>query len=286
MATGDFTTTPSNASDALFRAWGLAIETALTVSGGLIKTADTGQIDWDTVLAPTVVSTKKGYIILRFDDALQASAPVFIRMDFGSYTSSASNPAIWITVGTGSDGAGNITGVCFAETTMGGTAAASAISYYSVSTNRFLLFLWVGVTMTNIISLERSRNSAGTETSEAVMLIRYSKALGAWKNRYVLLSGVATIDYDGVSVSAPSSGNGISSPDINAYPIRFFKPNETCPSINILGYVSGDFTVNATYTITVWDGISRVYRSPTTLAYPTLIATIGANSIYPLMLME
>lgn len=97
-------------TDAKFRTWGLAMSTALQATP-LVKTSDTGQINWTTVTKPVAINTKAGYEIYRFSDTLQATKPVFLRVDYGSMNVTSGNgPGTWLTVGTGSDGAGTITG--------------------------------------------------------------------------------------------------------------------------------------------------------------------------------
>lgn len=93
-------------SDAAFRSWGQTIANAI-VAAGLVKTTDTGQIDWGTVTKP-IANTAGGYEIYRFDDALQATRPIFIKFEFGT-GGSVNNPQMWVTAGTATDGAGNIT---------------------------------------------------------------------------------------------------------------------------------------------------------------------------------
>lgn len=103
-------------TDAKFRAWTLAVSTAIQACG-LTKTSDTGQIDHATVSRPTAANTKAGYEIYRFNDSLQATKPIFIRIDYGSAgQASGQNPSTWLTVGTATDGAGNISGVGMAVT--------------------------------------------------------------------------------------------------------------------------------------------------------------------------
>lgn len=97
-----------NQNDADFRLWGGGISAAIAAVG-LVKTADTGQIDWATVVNPSTVNQKRGYEIWRFADALQATHPVFIRLDYGSGPTASANPQIWYTVGTATNGAGTIT---------------------------------------------------------------------------------------------------------------------------------------------------------------------------------
>lgn len=97
-----------NTSDATFRAWGSDISARLAVAG-LVQTADTGQINWTTVARPAA-SAYGGYEIWAFDDALQGSAPVFIKIEYGSSNNQAT-PAIRVTVSSGTNGAGTPTGL-------------------------------------------------------------------------------------------------------------------------------------------------------------------------------
>lgn len=99
---------PTNNTDANFRLWGGGISAALATVG-LVKTADSGQIDWTTVVKPTAAGQSRGYEIWRFDDALQATQPVFIRLDYGSGSVSANNPGLYVALGTATDGAGLLT---------------------------------------------------------------------------------------------------------------------------------------------------------------------------------
>lgn len=95
-------------TDANFRSWGSGISAAIAAVG-LIQTADTAQINWTTVLAPSTTNQKRGYEMWRFNDGLQATRPIFIRLDYGSGPNIQYNPQIWLTVGTATDGAGNVT---------------------------------------------------------------------------------------------------------------------------------------------------------------------------------
>jgi hypothetical protein len=106
-----FVDVSSFTTDAKFRTWGLAMSTAMQAAG-FVKTADTGQINWVTVTKPVATNTQAGYEIYRFDDDLQATAPIFFRVGYGSGgTASGNSPATWITIGTATDGAGTISGI-------------------------------------------------------------------------------------------------------------------------------------------------------------------------------
>src|SRR5688572_17990860 len=104
MAKKAWTFDTTHSSAATFAVWGKALSDALTEKG-LPKTADTGQINW---LSPPAYNgtggTAMGYENRRFDDALQATAPIFIKIEYGTGASSTNKaPGIWVTVGTGSD---------------------------------------------------------------------------------------------------------------------------------------------------------------------------------------
>ena len=112
MATSVQSTTWRNTTSEEFRRWGKAISDGVRAVG-LVQTADTGQINWATVAAPTsgsAVGTVQGHEIWQFDDALQATAPIFVKIEYGARVATAF-PEMWVTLGCGSDGAGNVTGI-------------------------------------------------------------------------------------------------------------------------------------------------------------------------------
>jgi hypothetical protein len=84
---------------------------------GLVQTADTGQINWTTVLRPAI-NTYAGYEIWRFSDS-----SLFMKWEYGT-GGNATNIAIRVQVGTGSNGSGTLTGATSSATIIGGIAAA------------------------------------------------------------------------------------------------------------------------------------------------------------------
>ena len=126
MATSSFSTRLRQDTDALFREWGAEFSAALAAIG-LVQTADTGQINWTTVTR-AAANSNAGYEIWRFNDALQGTAPIYIRFDYGSNSVQAA-PRIQVTVGTGSNGTGTITGT--ALTTARSMLGANGNTYNS-----------------------------------------------------------------------------------------------------------------------------------------------------------
>lgn len=159
-------------TDAEFRADTLAIHNALKAAGGLVQTADTGQTDH-------TANTRAagGYNVYRFDDADQASYPLYLRID---WTPTATvRPGFQFTLGTGSNGSGTITGVIRSATTIAGGSSGSAGSqaadhFVSVGPG----YVWVvlgarsGVSpnqVTCIMIIERSTDEDGvTHPDEGV----------------------------------------------------------------------------------------------------------------------
>lgn len=95
-------------TDAGFRAWGSMFAKGLK-EVGLVQTADTGQINWETVETPGENNTDAGYEVWRFNDALQETQPIYLKIIYGRALS-ASRLRLAFQVGTGSDGAGNLEG--------------------------------------------------------------------------------------------------------------------------------------------------------------------------------
>jgi hypothetical protein len=94
-------------TNAHFQAWVTEVVTALFTTLGVTQTADTGQINPATATIPAATGSA-GYVIGRFNDALQSTAPIFFKLEFGAGPNT-NDPAMYLTVGTGSNGSGTIT---------------------------------------------------------------------------------------------------------------------------------------------------------------------------------
>lgn len=179
MAVASFTAKAASSTDALLRDWGSKLSAAIQ-SVGLVKTADTGQIDWNTVVNG---STIRGYEIFRFNDTLQATAPIFLKLEYGGNNA---NVVFKTTVGKGTDGAGNITGVLHAalSTTNGNQDSTNDyVSYISSGDGSMLNFAlfpaWSSFYSPMLkFSLDRSRDSGGNPTTTGTFCYRFATGFG------------------------------------------------------------------------------------------------------------
>lgn len=180
-----FSTPIDNTSDIGFRAWTTELHDELAAAG-LVKTADTGQLAVPVVAPrPTVSATAAGYWIFRFDDSLAGAAPIYIKVEVGSASTAGLAPAIWITVGTGSNGAGTLSGVVLSRefnSAPTGTGAGTSPggppypSYINVDEG-FFGFCWKAGSVTGTIPRSylficRTVDDGGNPTPEGYFMAR------------------------------------------------------------------------------------------------------------------
>lgn len=203
-----FTTT-----DASFRAWGSAISTLLD-DVGLAKTADTGQINWTTVARPTATNTVAGYEIRVHDSTL---GDTYFKIEYRTAGSTTgANASLQVTIGTGSDGAGTITGVMFAAfldlmesssvtTARNDTANATAYAYLDDGTVAWCLAPAKAVTYySDLMIFARTSGADGAYNGDGAMVVnQYGANMPTGFRYYSYELGVAKT----VDTSMASPGN-------------------------------------------------------------------------------
>lgn len=104
-----FTVTPYLSGAAAFVAWAGGISAALD-SAGLARQADTGAVtSWGAQAQPSS-GTAPYFEIRKLAAPATGACPVYIKLSYGTNTSSTFNPMLLVSTGTGTDGAGNLTG--------------------------------------------------------------------------------------------------------------------------------------------------------------------------------
>lgn len=192
MTTSAVSATIAQTSNATFQAWVTEVVTALFTTLGVTQTTDTGQINPATVAAPGAANTSQGYVIGRFNDALQSTSPIFFKLEFGS-GSAVANPQMWLTVGSSSNGSGTIGnsggGAITTRVVVGsGSAPASTVTSY---TSRYVYLATAGIGYLGVVfkilgqavnaalgsfHIYRTNDSSGNATSNGVMVLTSGSA--------------------------------------------------------------------------------------------------------------
>lgn len=262
MSLQTFTPQVLNATDAQFRAWGLQISNALAAIG-LVKTSDTGQINWATVTTPANF-TAAGYEIWRFDDSLQATDPIFFKLEYG-VGSSGSIPYLKLTVGFSTDGAGTInstykTSAIDLQAT--GAIAGTSLTYIAGSTNRVAAGFHVPASSTStahiMFAIERIRDENGDTGQGAVVL----RIVGTGTGELTIQPDDATgITENGLPIVGQASGaNASVGADVGVFPISPVRGWARDPMVGAIGHASGDFAIRDSLNAEI-RGVTRAYKS-------------------------
>lgn len=84
------------------------------IAAGMVQSGDVGQLDFSTLASIGTVNTDLGYKIYAFDDALQSTMPIYVKVVFcnqqiGGNAPYPAYPVMKVSVGSATDGAGNLT---------------------------------------------------------------------------------------------------------------------------------------------------------------------------------
>lgn len=235
----------------------------ILAAGGFVKTTESGEVNTSTVTWPGSDGSS-GFQIWRMDDALQATVPCFFKLEV-TRSGSASSVTLAITIGTGSDGSGNITGVVLARTEF--VTSSSYVINYTTATSqpfyasandgesfRFCSRRTEGGAYSAAFAIERTKDANGDGTSDGVLL--FAK-LGKFNSSYTYFKVVKWV---GASPAAegytahPGGGSclpprdqitGLASDnDVAVYPFYHFDIGKTLsPMLGFCGVFAGDVGV-------------------------------------------
>lgn len=228
---------------------------------GLVQTTDTGQVSWTTVgsgAAPGV-SVLIGYEIYKFNDTLQATAPVFIRVEYRT-TATTALGYLQISVGRGTNGAGTLTsGSVSIPAILSATADTAARSYLFVSdgSNLGVAAMW-GAT-SNVAGvgswlLSRTQDSGGAYNGDGYWWFGTNVASGGTTSQTFSYTANA---YQGSSGNGfgfaalwPGSTSGTSGADLYLAPcvVNCAGKTEGQPKLAI-GYYAADLTLGSTIVV-------------------------------------
>lgn len=266
---------PYTSSDAYMRAWAQAFDACLTQF--LANTGDTGQTDLSALLATTSASQSRGFRIYRFNDAEQATFPIFLKVEYGSTSGSGTanqTPAIWVTIGSGTDGAGTITGVLMERTHVTPTSSGLHSStetgavFISHLPGGFALGSWIGSPRPGAcgpcFGVERFTHPA-TRARKNTGAFFWS-ATSAPQTRYRPFStrtssGLPLAPSTFLPIVRPQSiQTGVVNNQFPIYPLTVHSEEVNGPPTQVVGMMRGDVGEGGTFTFSM-DGSSRTFKS-------------------------
>ena len=275
MATDSWSTRVRHDSDVLFREWGSEFAGKLAAVG-LTQTADTGQINWLTVVRAGT-NANAGYEIWRFNDTAHATAPIFMRIDYGT-GATTDTPRIQVTVGTGSSGAGVITGtaISVAQTITPAFSPATSdtarqsFMCYAAGTTGFFGFLWKENYSANndvMFLVARTVDSAGAATVTGAIAVWGGAGASQLVATQAFRYAATAIAYP-VQTSAPGPQALCLSPqtrssttvgaDTQAFVCYTVAPQVT-PLIGMAGVLDTEVSLGSTFTATMVGATPRTY---------------------------
>jgi hypothetical protein len=255
----------SNTGDAAFRGWGKAISDQLAAFGW-VKTADTGQVDWTAVTAPTGTGQVRGYEVWRMNDALQAQAPAFLKIEYGSSGAITAGPGLWLTMGTGSNGGGTLTGQVGARVAPylydqpSPTQAYRCI--FSGDPGRFAMALAINRDIdirAMWLDIERSKSAAGADTAEGVFYCGQSVA-ATW-SQFVPMAGPVPPNDNIIACLAPMAVSSSMGQDVQLYPIYPYNARPLNPIRGAAAYYKGDIVQDSVIPVTIYGTTQTFYTA-------------------------
>lgn len=261
MTTQTYTSVVEHSSDATFRAWGLEFNTNLALVG-LVQTADTGQINWTTVTRPGV-NTAAGYEIWRFSDS-----SLYLKIEYGT-GSATTVPQMWVTVGTGSNGSGTITGqtstrnIWTAQSVISSTV--TTYTTYLCHTTNALTVVWKvnasgGTTPLGFVVVGKTVDGSGAATTLGFGVLRYSSntLVPSFQSVRIASTAVTLTDSTRFAVVVGDVTSSLVGADIQAYQIWMNVPN-VVPFAWACIYLTSEITRLNTFSVAMVASASHTY---------------------------
>jgi hypothetical protein len=266
------------------------VEDLLVTVGGWVQVPQTGETAPSALPANTAQQQKSGFRCYRMNDALQATAPVFMRIDYGSSAGSGSlhtSFGMWITIGMGLNGSGVMTTMMYnggaaAFPQLGCNSGANNVTgmtgtcYGSADPSRVCFIMYdatpLGNLMPFVFSLERSNDAAGVDTADG-LLMTWSDAIDQGgggsqqftnKTRYLLFTAGTQPLQEGSGLNyvmgRPNPTEQFGTNDVGVGLIFHFKGVAQQPGLGLVIVNSNDVGVNGQFPMTIYGG-AHVYQS-------------------------
>lgn len=283
MTTATFTSDPGPIqTPATWKDHAVKFEAAM-VAVGWVKTADAGQVNTAAIAAVPASGASSGYLIFRSNDSMQATAPLFLRVDLYAVTNG--KPAWRFSLGKGTDGAGALTGAFGAVRTLAINTTASATaatpSYIAAGDGYLVMALFMGQTTgdaAGYVIIDRSLTTAGVVTGAGVFFAVNGYNTSVSLTLYDYPTAVA-YDYTGLpTYPAWMTGTSPSLGYSPVFPMTAFLPGQQpWQPINFMAVAASERPVGTfTNTMGATPGVTRSYIAPGSPSAGSLIT--GQNS--------
>lgn len=262
----DSTTQPN------FQAWAQAISVQLDTAGWT-KTADTGQVNWASNPAVPAANAWTLYEIRQpASDPLQTGATAYyIRIDYGLQNSGGCN--LRVTLGTGTNGAGTLTGFVTTPAPGGnsatGTGSVTWECDFSWDASRMGILLWrnnyANYHNPAFIAIERTKAANGSDNSDGVTLVY---ATGGSTNQFfwqqTIVFGIGlppSFNSQGFLLCSPNFGNGTSLNFNNSVPLSPIFPcyGKWGNPMTVMAVAQYADTIDGAFMTTTLYGATRTY---------------------------
>lgn len=252
-----------NSTLANFKSWAQAISTAFSTFGW-VQTADTGQVNWSTISSVSAV-----YEIWKANDSFASTLPIYIKIQYGNGTG---YPQLQVTVGTGSNGTGTITGniitgapwvINSLNQNQGSTLYPC---WFSGSAGEFRMWMW-GTTagnpaIGNLLVIERSKDGSGNNTADYFTVLTANQYYyGNGPNQQSISnSGVSNRDYGFICPTLTNGSNtGYAFGSVAALPVFPMVGYVGNPMLGIMAISFQDAAPNSIVTVTSMYGSTHTY---------------------------
>jgi hypothetical protein len=262
----------------VFRATGRAISNSFADSGW-VQANDAGQIDWTTVVANGTIGTYFGCEIWRMNDALANTTPCYIRIDYGTNSTTANRWVFNITMGHSTNGALGLRGALSVNTAFAPSGALALNTtypcYFHGDSSSWGMILWEGFNYPVLFALERTKDANGTNTSDGFNVLQGVNTIGQyfwspWTGQSVL----STENPGCFTGQNAANRSGIGSA-FHWYPIYVSNGKFNPPMLNWMISTPYQCQSNSIMTVTHY-GASRTYRMVNGITATTRSGSIAA----------
>jgi hypothetical protein len=259
-------------------------------ANGLVRTNDTGQLDWEVDPGNMTTAYTTYYVMYRFSDSLQSEYPYFIKLVLSHIQSTSvtsSRIGIQLQLGTQTDGAGNFASVfstiqfpvsTYSSST--GTSSSASGIWLHVRPNSLFILSWPVITTSNhsgdAVQIERSLNAQGQETGDYIAILRY----GASHSYRLDKSGNVVTFTDRLAMAPQGVFSSGAGNQVVLYPVLFNKSGRFLnPLRNTLIGLRDDWTEHGEYTIPDAYGNPHLFKAFRGRGGSNMVKTDSTNAM-------